>query len=75
MTTKRTLKKWFQDPTHYANLIIENRLEWGAERCEYLVENKQQQDAVALYEEYREWVTTPDNEDYGYLLLEQISAI
>ena len=75
MVTKRTLKKWFQDPVYYANRIIEDRLDWGAERCEYLVTNGQEQDAVALYEEYNEWVNTPDHEDYGYLLLEYISAV
>jgi hypothetical protein len=75
MTTQRTLKKWFQDPIKNADKIIENRLEWGADRCEYLVEQGKELDAVALYEEYSEWVNTPDNEDYGYLLLELISAV
>lgn len=75
MTTQRTLRKWFQDPIKNADKIIENRLEWGADRCEYLVEQGNELDAVALYEEYSEWVNTPDHEDYGYLLLELISAV
>jgi hypothetical protein len=75
MTTQRTLRKWFQDPIKNADKIIENRLEWGADRCEYLVKQGNELDAVALYEEYSEWVNTPDHEDYGYLLLEQISAV
>jgi hypothetical protein len=74
MTNKRTLKRWFQDPVKNADKIINSQLEWGADRCEYLSQYSNRGDALALYQEYDEWVNTDDGDQYGFLLLEQIAA-
>jgi hypothetical protein len=74
MTSKRTLKRWFQDPIKNADKIIEDRLDWGASRCEYLSEHTNRDDAYALYKEYEEWVNTEDNETFNVLLLDQIAT-
>jgi hypothetical protein len=74
MASKRTLKRWFQDPIKNVDKIINDRLEWGADRCEYLSQHSNREDALALYQEYEEWVNTDDGDPYGYLILEQIAT-
>lgn len=74
MASQRTLKRWFQDPVKNVDKIINDRLEWGADRCEYLAQHSNRENALALYQEYEEWVNTDDGDPYGFLLLEQIAT-
>ena len=73
MTTRRTLKKWFQDPRKNVNKIIEDRLAWTIDRLEMLIDQGDEQGARALYEEYSEWTLTEDDDVYGFLILSQLS--
>lgn len=73
MTTQRTLKKWFQDPIKNVNKIIEDRLDWTTERLELLIEQGDEESALALYQEYSDWALTEEDDVYGFLILNQLA--
>jgi hypothetical protein len=72
MLSKSKLTKLFREPSKHANEIIQDQLE----RMEVLfnehVENEDKYNALAIYQEYKEWIDAEDGESYGFILLEFI---
>lgn len=72
MLSKNKLKKFFSDPSNHANDLIQDQLERMEKVFDYHLECGEDGDALAIYQEYKEWIDAEENTVYGFLLLEQI---
>lgn len=73
MLSKSKLTKLFRDPSKHANDLIQDQLERMEEQFNLHCKNDQPGNALAIYQEYAEWINAEDGETYGFMLLENIS--
>ena len=74
MASKRTLKRWFQDPVKHANDLIQDQLERMEVQFNHHVKTENHANALAVYQEYAEWIDAEEGEKYGFLLIDQIAT-
>jgi len=73
MLSKNKLKKFFSNPVYHANDIIQDQLEKMEKVFNHHLETGDELNALAIYQEYKEWVDAEDGETYGFMLLEHIA--
>lgn len=73
MLSKSKLTKLFRDPCNNANDIIQDQLERMECQFDKHLNSDEQRNALAIYQEYQEWIDADEGESYGFLLLENIS--
>jgi hypothetical protein len=72
MSNLSQAKKYFKQPSKYVTQIIEYQLEQVEGKFEQFVETNPG-NALAIYQEYAEWIEAEEGDDYGYTYLERIS--
>ena len=73
MFSKTKLTKMFAQPTKYANQIIEDQLERMEVRFDQFLDAKDAGNALAIYQEYSEWIETEEGQPYGFMQLSSLS--
>ena len=73
MLSKTKLTKMFAQPTKYANQIIEDQLERMEVRFDQFLDAKDAGNALAIYQEYSEWIETEEGQPYGFMQLSSLS--
>lgn len=72
MLSKNKLSKLFANPTNHANDIIQDQLERMEVHFDRHCKKNEPGNALAIYQEYQEWINAEDGERYGFMLLERI---
>jgi hypothetical protein len=72
MFSKNKLSKLFANPTNHTNDIIQDQLERMEVHFNRHCKNNEPGNALAIYQEYQEWIDAEDGERYGMMLLERI---
>lgn len=73
MLSQKKLSQFFREPSNHANDLIQDQLERMEQMFNDHCENNDPGNALAIYQEYQEWIDAEDGETYGFMLLEQIS--
>lgn len=73
MLSKNKLAKLFSNPANNANDIIQDQLERMEVHFDRHCKDDEPGNALAIYQEYAEWIDAEDGERYGFMLLENIS--
>jgi hypothetical protein len=72
MLSKHKLAKLFSNPTEHVNDIIEDQLERMEANFDRHCNNNEHGNAIAIFQEYAEWIKAEDGERYGFMLMERI---
>jgi len=74
MLSKTKLTKLFREPSKYANDIIEDQLERMEKQFNYHLQSADDENALAIYQEYKEWIDAEEGDTYGFILLERLES-
>jgi hypothetical protein len=72
MFNKNKLAKLFAEPTKHANDLIQDQLERMEVQFNRHCKSDNPGDALAIYQEYAEWINADEGSTYGMMLLERI---
>jgi hypothetical protein len=72
MLSKNKLAKLFKEPSNHANDIIQDQLERMEVQFDDHVKNDNPGNALAIYQEYGDWIEAEEGSTYGFMLLERI---
>jgi hypothetical protein len=72
MLTNKKLARLFENPDKNAWVIIEDQLEKMESTFELHLNNNDKQNALALYQEYKEWIDAPEGDTCTYLFMENL---
>lgn len=72
MLSKKKLTQFFREPAQHPNELIQDQLERMEVHFDRHCSENQPGNALAIYQEYQEWIDAEDGERYGFMLLEFI---
>jgi hypothetical protein len=72
MFSKNKLAKLFAEPTKHANDLIQDQLERMEVQFNDHCKNDNPGAALAIYQEYADWINAEEGDPYGMMLLERI---
>lgn len=72
MLSNKKLQQFFREPSNHANDLIQDQLERMEVMFDSHCENNDPGKALAIYQEYKEWIDADDGDKYGFMLLEFI---
>ena len=75
MFNKRKLAKMFAEPTKNANDLIQDQLERMEVQFNYHCKSDNTAAALAIYQEYSEWIDAEEGATYGMMLMERIAEV
>lgn len=73
MFSKKKLANLFTQPEDNAWQIIEDQLERMEKQFTNLLDADDKMSALAIYQEYQEWIDSPEGEKCDYLYMEKLS--
>jgi hypothetical protein len=75
MFNKNKLAKLFGEPTKHANDLIQDQLERMEVQFDQHLKDENLGDALAIYQEYVDWIEADEGSTYGMMLLERINTL
>jgi len=73
MLNQRKLTRLFRNPANHANDLIQDQLERMEVQFDSHCHSNVPGDALAIYQEYQEWIEAEEDSTYGFLLLDNIA--
>jgi hypothetical protein len=75
MFSKNKLAKLFAEPTKHANDLIQDQLERMEVQFNHHCKSDNIGAALAIYQEYSDWIDAEEGSTYGMMLMERIAEV